>query len=226
MTHDDVLGQLFPPFVRGVMAPLEHASGSRWPQERAVVGGAADRRRREFLCGRACAHAALAALGRDEGPIGVGARRQPLWPPGVVGSISHAGERVAAVVADASEAWGLGLDVERVDPPLGADVEALVLSPAERRAAAGPGPSGRHRSKFAFSAKESVYKCLFPRTGWRLGFEDATVELDLEDGTSGAGTFRAVVAPRFRSPELDARSLEGRFVVADGYLFTGLALTA
>ena len=217
----DVLGRLFPPGVTGVLAPVGECD-SPHAEERGAVAGAGDRRRREFLAGRACAHAALAAIGRDEGPIGVGRDRQPLWPPGVVGSISHAGDWAGAVVARASAARGVGFDFEVLDPPLGPDVERLVgVGPA-----AGPGGEARHpleryRSKIAFSAKESVYKCVYPATGWPLDFADVTVEVDLH-----ASRFRAWPAARFRQLRLVPAALEGRVVLADGYLFTGLHLPA
>ncbi|HEX2192867.1 MAG TPA: hypothetical protein VHH09_06695, partial [Acidimicrobiales bacterium] len=66
----------------------------------------------------------------------------------------------------------------------------------------------------AFSAKECVYKALFPVTGWPLGFGDVTVDLDV-----AAGTFSARLAAPFRHAPL-----EGRLVMEDGYVFTGLAL--
>lgn len=199
------MARLFPPRIVGALAPIEEV-GSPYAEERAAVVGAGDRRRREFLSGRACAHAALAALGRDEGAVGIGPDRQPQWPAGVVGSISHAGDRAGAVVAPADAVWAVGFDLEPLDPPLTPEVERLV--------AVAPDPADAYRSKVAFSAKECVYKCLFPVTGWRLDFGDVTVDLDL-----GAGRFHARLTAQFPHPPL-----HGRVVVEDGYVFTGLTV--
>jgi len=218
---EDVVGRLFPPFAPGVLAPTGPDCDGARPEERDAVAGAASARRQEFLCGRACAHAALAAIGLDTGPIGVGPGRQPLWPAGTVGSISHAGDWSGAVVARAEDAWAIGFDIEVVDPPLAPGVERLVLTAQERPSGPLDHPLGRHRSKIAFSAKESVYKCLFPRTGWRLGFSDVTVDVDLE-----ASRCTARVVDAFRLDGVDLSALEIGLVIAHGYLFTGLWIAA
>ncbi len=64
--------------------------------------------------------------------------REPLWPAGVVGSISHSGELAGAVVARASDAWSVGLDIELLDPPLDAAVQRMVLGPARHASAGDP----------------------------------------------------------------------------------------
>lgn len=171
-------------------------------------------RRRQFLTGRACAHAALAAIGRDDGPVGVGSRRQPRWPDGVVGSIAHAGAWAAAVVAGTDHARGLGVDIEVLEPPLPEDVERMVAGPLVTA------PSGHglvtYAPKIAFSVRESVFKCLFPATGWLLQPADVAVDLDLD-----AGRYRAVVADRFRRSGTAPAPIEGRFAVVGGHLLTG-----
>ncbi|HEV2070741.1 MAG TPA: hypothetical protein VGR26_13190, partial [Acidimicrobiales bacterium] len=59
---------LFPPFVRVALVPVaDHRCP--WAEEEAAVARAVASRRREFLSGRAAAHAALAAIGRDHGPV-------------------------------------------------------------------------------------------------------------------------------------------------------------
>ncbi len=200
-TSSAAIAGLFPPEVVTVTALIADAD-SPYAEEREAVAGAGSRRRQEFLTGRACAHAALAALGRDEGPIAVGLHRQPSWPPGVVGSIAHSGDRAGAVVARAEDVRAVGFDLEPLDPPLTPEVERLLGVSRD--------PTDRYASKVAFSAKECVYKCLFPATGRPLDFGDVAVELDV-----AAGRFTAWVAEA---------SFRGRFVVDDGYVFTGLCL--
>lgn len=196
------IASLFPPEVVGVLAPIDDTD-SPYPEEREAVAGAGERRRREFLTGRACAHAALAALGRDAGPVAVGPDRRPVWPPGVVGSIAHAGAWAGAVVARAEDVRAVGFDLEPLEPPLTPDVERLVGIAGD--------PAAPYRSKVAFSAKECVYKALFPATGRPFDFGDVTVDLDLP-----AGRFSARVAG------VMGDALEGRVVVDHGYVFTGL----
>lgn len=215
-TGDEIVGRLFPPFVRGALMPAGDPKESPYAEERRAVAGASDSRRREFAAGRACAHAALHAIGCDTGPVGMGTRRQPLWPAGTVGSISHAGSLAGAVVARTDDARGLGFDVEVLDPPLGPDVAAMVAAPAELGEAADGNPLDPYRSKIAFSAKECVYKCLFPLWRRHLEFTDVTLDLDLP-----GGRFTARVAA---APLLDPGTMEGGMVVVPPYLFTGVCL--
>ncbi|MBW3646044.1 MAG: hypothetical protein KY441_11135 [Actinobacteria bacterium] len=217
------LVDLFPPFVRVALVPVADRRPA-WAEEEAAVDRAVPSRRREFLAGRAAAHAALAAIGRNEGPVGVGPRRQPRWPAGVVGSISHAGAWAGAVVAGSEHARSLGLDIEVLDPPLPEDVERAVAGPLVAE------PSGHpldaYATKVAFSVREAVFKCLFPATGRLLEPTDVAVELDLREGR-----YRAVVSGRFRRPEsalppIQEVPLAGRFAVIAGHLLTGACVQA
>ncbi len=205
-----VLGELFPAGVAAVVMTLGDEPPCSFAAEREAIAGARPGRRREFLAGRACAHAALGAIGRDGRPIARAATREPLWPAGVVGSIAHAGDLAGAVVAHAAQAWGLGLDIEVLDPPLDAAVERLVLRPGELA-------GRRDLAKLAFAVKECVYKALYPRTCWRLDFHDVHVEID-----PAAGCYRAVVDPRFRLAGRPLAALDGRFATVGGHVFAGL----
>ena len=209
-----LLDGLFPPFVRGVVARVTDDCASPFAEERDLVAAAAPSRRRDFLCGRACAHAALRALGRDGGPIAVGDRREPSWPAGVVGSISHAGSLAGAVVARAVDASGLGLDIELLEPPLDRNLRPLLLTPGELSHVQVLEATEPSAAKILFSAKESVYKCLFPRTGWRLDPRDVDVALDV-----GRRRYSAAIAERSQTAQL---RLEGTFRMVEGYVLTGL----
>ena len=122
--------------------------------------------------GRAAAILALAELGVEPGRLAIGARGAPAWPPGVVGSITHDDDVAAAAVARDRELRGVGIDTQRVteEPP---DTIALVATDEELTRIA-PCPP-RARFTVAFSAKESLYKCLAPTVGAFFGFEDARV---------------------------------------------------
>ncbi|MEZ4403239.1 MAG: 4'-phosphopantetheinyl transferase superfamily protein [Kofleriaceae bacterium] len=156
-----------------------------WPAEAAAIAGAAPGRVAEFARGRDCARAALAALGLAPGAIGRASSRAPVWPAGVVGSITHCPGYTAAAVARAPVVTSVGIDAEP-NQPLPEGVLATVATTAERAALAGL-PPGVAWDRLLFAAKESVYKAWWPLTGRWLGFEDATVTI------SAAGTFAARV---------------------------------
>ena len=83
-------------------------------QEEMLVARAADKRRRDFTLGRACARAALEQLGHSGVVIGKAGNGAPLWPQGVLGSITHAKGYAAALAGDAGIFSGIGVDAERL----------------------------------------------------------------------------------------------------------------
>lgn len=117
-------------------------------------------RKREFVLGRLCASEALRRFGIANSPVGVGENREPLWPPGFVGSITHCDGLCAAAVARSDNYFSLGIDAEPVgDLPF--EIRDLILTPKERKYLQHSTSASRNM-KLIFSAKEAVYKCLFP----------------------------------------------------------------
>jgi len=211
------LGELLPPG-----AAVAVWSGAMWsgpegvepplgPSERDAVANAAPKRRIEFARGRHCARQALGRAGWEGGlvEIPVGPERQPVWPAGFTGSITHCEGLVAAVVAPPAGGVGaIGLDAEPARP-LPDDVRDLILTPEERAL------PGAETATVVFSAKESVQKAVHPRSGVWLDFLDVVLTLDRE-----RGTFRAVPAPgaSMTTPEVDA--LVGRYLLVEGFVIS------
>jgi enterobactin synthetase component D len=148
----------------------------------AELAGAAPKRQLEFVAGRYCARQALARCSSaDAGAvIGSGPNREPRWPVGIVGAITHTQGYASVAVARSSQASGIGLDAEVwIDADTAARIGALVAHRAELDAAvAALGWSSARTLALLFSAKESVFKCLFPRVGHYFDFLDATVTID------------------------------------------------
>ncbi len=189
-----------------------------WPQEAATLGEVVERRRWDFVAGRRCARLALAALGCDPEPILVGSRREPLWPDGIVGSITHTRgpdgrPYAAAVVAHRGSCRGLGLDAEP-DDALPAEVAPEVLHGPELEWAATTDVA--HPGRLIFCAKEAAYKVWYPITGRWLGFADVDVTID-----TGAGSFGVemqVDGPTGR--------LSGRYRVGQGLIVAAIEVAA
>lgn len=203
--------QVLPPDVvvaehRGTPLP-----GTLFPEEEASVARAVPARRAEYAAVRACARTALTELG--PGPVAVpsGPDRAPVWPPGVVGSMTHCDGYRAAAVGHA-DAWaGIGIDAE-VLAPLPPETVSLIMSDAERDALADLDP-GTCPDRILFSAKESVYKVWSPIVKSWLGFEHVDVRI-------GPGTFTA----RLRVRGLGTDLLHGRWAVGDGLVVSAVAL--
>lgn len=194
------------------------------PEEEPQVAKAVDKRRAEFTTVRTCARIALAELGRPPVPLLSGPRREPLWPAGIVGSLTHCDGYRAAAVAPAELLASIGIDAEPHAALPGGILERVSL-PRER-AGLDRLPAGVHWDRLLFSAKESVYKTWFPLAGRWLGFEEATVEF--RPGPDPIrGSFAAeVLVPGMTVGGRPVRHLDGRYAVGGGLLVTAIALPA
>lgn len=146
-----------------------------WLPHHPMLARAVMSRKAEHLAGRIAAVHALRHAGGPATPPGIGAHREPLWPAGFTGSITHAGNLALAAVKPTGERFSsLGIDYQ---PLLTAnDAQKLadgVLSGDERaRIQAASVPFHLALSQI-FSAKESLFKALFPAVQNWFGFECA-----------------------------------------------------
>ncbi len=193
-----------------------------FPGEEKLIAGAAEVRRREFVTARRCARRALAGLGRPATAILSGPGREPRWPAGVVGSITHCLGYRAAAVARSADLAGLGIDAEP-HGPLPAGVAEQVILPAEqeqlaRLTATHP---AFHWDRLLFSAKESVYKVWYPMTHRWLGFDEAHLSWD-----PAASVFRAriLVDGRRTDGGTPLSELTGRFLVERDLVLTAVCV--
>jgi 4'-phosphopantetheinyl transferase EntD len=137
---------------------------------------ATQKRQREFLAGRWCAKQALQGLGAGSTHVAMAEDRAPIWPDGVVGSITHAGDFAAAAVAWAADIAGLGIDSEQIiDPATAGDIADICMVNEATLFKAAHGRSFCEFCTFVFSAKEAVFKCLFPLTRKFLEFSDVRI---------------------------------------------------
>lgn len=185
-----------------------------YPGEEALVASTAPGRRREILTARRCAREALLALGHAPAMILRGPRREPLWPAGITGSITHCAGFRAAAVARVAEVASVGLDAEPHAPlpprVLGAVTTAPDRDLLARLAVTHPETCW---DRLLFSAKESIYKAWYPVTGRWLGFEDASLEIDPATGDF-TGHILLDDAPITR--------MTGRFLVSQGLIVTAV----
>ena len=143
-----------------------------------AVDGFHPKRKNEFLLGRLCASKAyFNCTGKNLSQLISNQDRSPAWPSGVVGTISHNEFWVGAAVAKDSDLLGVGMDFEVMGRT------KLELAKQIRSA----GDIKTHSDfndeellTLIFSAKESLYKALYPTVKKFFGFEDAAVtEIDL-----------------------------------------------
>lgn len=121
------------------------------------------RRRAEFRAGRRCAGEAMRQLtGRRLLPRRAKAERAPIWPEGMTGAISHCDGYAVAVAAHRERQACLGIDIERLlDAEEARSIAPQVLSEGEWQAF-GRAANAAFLTSLAFSAKESLFKALYP----------------------------------------------------------------
>lgn len=154
---------------------IEDCQEPRYQSDVDAVINAVTSRQREYIAGRVLARELLGRLGVNAHTIASGPKREPLWPSGIVGSISHNELFCAVVVAQNSVVTSVGIDIEttgRIDRQLWGHLfteeetkHLLQLEPVAQT---------RQATVF-FSIKEAFYKYQFPITqGW-VGFRDVSV---------------------------------------------------
>ncbi|MBO0684545.1 MAG: 4'-phosphopantetheinyl transferase superfamily protein [Candidatus Dormibacteraeota bacterium] len=202
------------------VAVVEEATAADWTasvqtEEEAQVAAAVEKRRREFAAGRSCARRALERLGWTGVPVTSGRRGEPVWPPGVVGSITHCQGYCAVAVASHADMVGLGIDAE-VETALSEGVREAVCTADERRWIADQ--RGHDWTVLFFSAKESLYKLWYPLMGSWLDYHEAEVVVDLRHRCFEAHIRRPIESGRFPS------SLTGQFALQAGRVHTAITL--
>lgn len=220
-----MISDVLPAEVVGADVLGEDHDARLFPEEEPEVAKAVEKRIREYTIARSCARRALAKLGIPPGPILRGDKRQPIWPEGIVGSITHTRGYYAAAVASARDVLTVGIDAE-VHDQLPDGVLDVVTVERERDwlGAVGVHHGGVWWDRLLFSAKESVYKAWFPLARKWLGFEHALITVDVEERNIGQGDFSArLLVP---GPPLDGVPLtgfHGRWLVGDGLVVTAIA---
>ena len=131
----------------------------------------------EFSSGRYCAIKALEQLGIKDVLIPIGEHRAPIWPEGIVGSISHCDSLTGAIVAKNSDHISLGLDIEEIGR-LTPDLWDFVFTQNEKRYLSSLSEKEiLVQSTAIFSIKEAFYKFQHPLTKIYLDFLDVEINI-------------------------------------------------
>ncbi len=210
------LGKLFPPQAVAIELLSGAPRAVLTRDELAAISHCAAKRIDDFARGRACAHRGLEELGIPDCSVLAGEHREPLWPPEIIGSITHTAGYAAAVLARRSQIAALGIDCEVV-ASVGINLWERICTPAEQaHLATLTEADAQRQAALIFAAKEAFYKCQFPVSAAWVGFEDVSIE-------ASAGRFRIV--PQGPLPVSDAwvACVEGRYAFREPWVITGVA---
>ncbi|GAC1304217.1 MAG: 4'-phosphopantetheinyl transferase [Steroidobacteraceae bacterium] len=217
------LTPLFPP--RAVVAELRGPGDATLllPVEAKGLGRAVPQRLQEFAAGRLCARRALAEFGIEDFAIEAAEDRRPIWPDGMVGSITHTAGFCAAVVAERRSSAGLGIDTEVIGE-VNLEIWSRICMPVEIDWVQSlPASQQNAAATLIFSAKEAVYKCCYPLLRERLDFQDVAVEPEWH---AAGGSFRIHLGRSVAVRDVAALPLTGRYLFHEGFVSAGVSSAA
>ena len=208
MIHSDLFEGwrlLLPPCIKISAGPLLDHAGALTVAERLSVGDVDPERLRELEAGRLYAKRALSMLGIDGVDLPVGPNRAPVWPGGIVGSLTHARDtsssHIAAAVGRACDVGAIGIDVE-FDRGLPPEVWPIVLTENERNNLTNfPVTSRASEVLTLWCIKEAATKAL------QFAINPAEIETDYDHGRQ---EFRLTWNDPRSNQSQPARVLRGR----------------
>ena len=145
------------------------------PEENSCIAGVAPKRRNEFSTGRWLAHQLFPKFDVRQFNLLPGEKRQPEWPPHLVGSITHTDSHAVVAIGRKTNLLGIGIDMEERGR-LTNKISRRILTVTERRRYPDVDPT------LIFSAKEACYKFLFPLVSEYVDYLAIEVDLDLDQG--------------------------------------------
>ena len=137
-------------------------------------------RKKHYRSGRICAGEVLSKLGARGQPVLRDPQtREPLWPEGISGAITHSGNWAAAAAGKTSDVSGIGIDLEDLERQVDSRISRHVCIPEEQKWLQECGEDFLEQNlKIIFSAKESIFKAFFPYTRTYLHFHDARILME------------------------------------------------
>lgn len=135
---------------------------------------AVTKRQAEYLAGRICATRTLESIGHNDAIVETSDSRAPIWPHETIGAITHTKGIAMAVALPANQAKGIGIDVEKhMTAEQEVKLQTQILRDDEAEIFRQLGHTVSCPLSIVFSAKESIYKALYPSVNKFFGFEKA-----------------------------------------------------
>jgi 4'-phosphopantetheinyl transferase EntD len=172
----------FPDHISFCLLPIHSTSNQKLhPAEENYFSQLSSVSRKEhYRSGRICAGEVLSKLGTIGQPVLRDPQtREPLWPEGISGAITHSGKWAAAAAGKTSDVLGIGIDLEDLERQVDSRISRHVCLPEEQKWLQECGEDFLEQNlKIIFSAKESIFKAFFPYTRTYLHFHDARILME------------------------------------------------
>ena len=111
--YNRALRSMFPKSVLVNAVNFHDMHAPVFPEEEYCIQNACPQRQKEFRAGRTCARQLLGNLGQANTPVVMSSDHSPVWPVGIVGSISHVDTLCSVAVAHRANIRSLGIDMAK-----------------------------------------------------------------------------------------------------------------
>ena len=126
-----------------------------------LLDAALTKRRAEYLAARIAAKRILNISG-EKGTPGTALDRSPTWPTGWCGSLSHTNEYAVALISPTSQGLIAGVDIENFEPKVLKETAYIFSNQKEQEIISKVVMDYEMALLIIFSAKESLFKGLYP----------------------------------------------------------------
>lgn len=201
---------------------LAPAGDGLLPQELISIAQAVDKRQRQYTAGRLLARKLLAGKGMNDFALISDEQRVPRWPEEWLGCITHTDQWCAVSLARRSQWRGLGIDVEPATELSTSLWDSIARADELAWVAQQPESQRGLLCKGLFSAKESIYKALYPEMRVFLGFDG--MHIAFEQHTEFEFFWSATLQQDWASLSAGAQFTGGRMRIERGLLATAIAL--
>ena len=162
-----------------------------------TIKNACLKRKNSYLAGRICCQNALKNMRSDPCDFMPDSLGLPSWPEGMIGSISHSSSIAVALLAPTQQYHSIGVDVEELMPPeKSKKIAYRIAHPSEIDTGPHTYLTEEELVTLIFSAKESLYKALYPIYKKYFTFRDfALSKIDVESRTKDTISGRCEIVP-------------------------------
>lgn len=180
------------------------------------ISNAVNARKSEFLAGRFLAAYIINRLGFSNLKVDVRTNRMPVWPDNIKGSISHVNRFAVCAVSACKSITRIGIDIELLNQETTSDLINTVMSEDEILFANTTGFNSAYIFSLFFSAKESLFKALYPEVNFYFDFDAARIiSIDIEEMI-----FTISLNYSLSSIHKKGMTYNGRYIIMDTHIIT------
>jgi len=194
------------------------AKPSQFKEEQISVKNAVLNRKSEFYAGRIAARNALKKLGVLPITIPVGPGRMPIWPEGIIGSITHTRIYAMAATAYTASLKGIGIDLEknaRITADLLEHLNSSCRKDVSLKCRQALNSKGICAQTLEFSIMEASFKAYFSITQHYIEWEEVSCDIDPD-----TNCFTIKISDSFTPSTNNVNRIMGRFGLVDAHLIS------